>query len=1750
MSDLNETTEAAIGASKLTVLQSFDDPAAVEFVEPGDDLVEELSAYDQAMKDEDSDTEGSFLTGGNTRDFIELTTEKDVKEAFMLNPLPVKDGDVLLNYLRKYLHKFDSPYAYIGGEANSPDQSRFAKAEVKILVARLSSYESVSLSMSHSLMSQIYAELPFTFTDLAFMPKPNDYNTLKDNNFPVWFGTNTKLAPNKFDVLSITHAVSMEQLNFVPLLHDSGIPIFKEQRMLREDIPLIIVGGANSGTTAPLSGEYVASDGTRYSNFIDAVIYGDGEEAAKEFIEVVREGKRKGLTKPQILESCHGRVQGFFEPDKYVHEYDGTGLIKEIRAIADKYEFPVKRATVRNLDTVRTLEEKILPYTGDGASVDVAIAGSVGCIGSAGWGACSFCREGSEGPYRERSVDKVMAALDRATRNQGTKEVSFFSLNFNMYTDLFPLVEKSVKKGYKIGLISQRIDMLAETPEQVHVQRWLKKSNFTLGIEGISNRIRAFLNKNVQEWEILKVCREMMLGGAGELKMFYILCLPAGERVWTSEGMVQIQELCSDVVLPPFQGEKVPGLPCEAASVVSNDGLQVWGGELRAATKWVTKSETQIVKVTNHIGQVVRMAFDHLVKTEGGWKKAGELTSDDYLKVAIGGIHGNSNELTLSQARVLGQAVGDGGAHAGNRGFYCAFNYSDPDEINYLRDNGEKSGWFTSKGDQQMYFAEADAKVWAKELTGTAWTKKVPEVIYRSPANVVAAWVEGYFQADGALNAKGYPRWCSRSEQLLRGTQELLLSLGVVSRLHLYQTTNGAQWHLIVRGSYVAKFKELVSGCPKASRIRETAYDTDGRNDYSQVVSVVMDGVEPVYSPVVEHSDQTYYASGLVHHNTNMETEVDVLEHAAFMEKVNALREKLGAKTRFRLSFTPLFPSAFTALQFSPCLAAIKFGEKNLNGVFEKARDLGWGRRLSVSGEEPLISNTINHGGRNITPLLLHSHFADGFRFYGNVPKGTWARWQKRIAMYPNIDIEKMWGEKDFSYIFPWEDIHYSTSKEVMYRGYLKAVTFNGVPYCITTPTIKGECVAEGEPVLTEKGFKPIEEVQIGDLVWTREGLKPVTAKFDQGVRETVIIRTSLGHTLRCTPDHKIYVEGEWVEAGDLEPGQRLNVLRGVAAGESTMDAEDAYLYGYFTGDGNVYVGSNKYGGKVRLCVAHHESELEQKLIAAMAKRHGKAPYRDKFRSHDTLVWNSTTLAREFASMNLKQEVPEDIRLGSPEVKKAYLQGLWDADGNAHERAGYQLTNISETLMRDVQLLLQSMGVESTVRDGHGSLTLRVRGPASEKLFTEVAGFTLAHKKARTAVRKQARGFYEAATVESVEEAGETQLWDITVEDAHHFVAGGFVVHNCHVNECGACDPGKTGKPDQKIIKMIVGRKVAPPMSVKEIERIARSRDKAYHLRVSIRVDEPMYRYVGKGYFASCIARAFMRVSDKFTDVFVGAIGHARIGSGANGMRDWVYGHNIYDFSLCEMLSETELKELIPLANAEFKEGTILDVRMDTHLTSLRNDVDFAVYSMLIPASEYSYKDLRDDVGKYFERKNMGRKNTIKVKKAFGKDIFKTVDVQLDQQEIRQVDVDFRPDLRGCVVRMVVSQRYNVLSMLETITGRKSFRWKGVPVYCDGYIQLSEQTGDVDVFEALSGNVSYCTSCGGSLERNLFTGEKHSDVCLSCSMESYPLDTGVFFTRLLKSADTTTHGIENYDEIDAGSGDVLTEQGVYTRLTA
>lgn len=83
-------------------------------------------------------------------------------------------------------------------------------------------------------------------------------------------------------------------------------------------------------------------------------------------------------------------------------------------------------------------------------------------------------------------------------------------------------------------------------------------------------------------------------------------------------------------------------------------------------------------------------------------------------------------------------------------------------------------------------------------------------------------------------------------------------------------------------------------------------------------------------------------------------------------------------------------------------------------------------------------------------------------------------------------------------------------------------------------------CVAQGMPVLTERGEVPIEKVTTADRVWTRQGWKRVLAAQQTGVRETIFVAGNRFH-LECTEDHLVALPSDvWIEAGKLLPGMRV----------------------------------------------------------------------------------------------------------------------------------------------------------------------------------------------------------------------------------------------------------------------------------------------------------------------------------------------------------------------------------------------------------------------------------------------------------------------------------------------------------------------------------------------------------------------------------------------------------------------------------
>ena len=87
-----------------------------------------------------------------------------------------------------------------------------------------------------------------------------------------------------------------------------------------------------------------------------------------------------------------------------------------------------------------------------------------------------------------------------------------------------------------------------------------------------------------------------------------------------------------------------------------------------------------------------------------------------------------------------------------------------------------------------------------------------------------------------------------------------------------------------------------------------------------------------------------------------------------------------------------------------------------------------------------------------------------------------------------------------------------------------------------TFPLLEDQmCLAGGTRIDTARGWLPIEQVEAGDEVWTRQGWKPVTWAGPTGYVQTMTIRAG-NRVIRCTPSHPVFVERRgFVPAGEVQ---------------------------------------------------------------------------------------------------------------------------------------------------------------------------------------------------------------------------------------------------------------------------------------------------------------------------------------------------------------------------------------------------------------------------------------------------------------------------------------------------------------------------------------------------------------------------------------------------------------------------------------
>ena len=103
-----------------------------------------------------------------------------------------------------------------------------------------------------------------------------------------------------------------------------------------------------------------------------------------------------------------------------------------------------------------------------------------------------------------------------------------------------------------------------------------------------------------------------------------------------------------------------------------------------------------------------------------------------------------------------------------------------------------------------------------------------------------------------------------------------------------------------------------------------------------------------------------------------------------------------------------------------------------------------------------------------------------------------------------------------------------------------KIVLVGGVRRCLVSDTL----------VSVRRGTKKIKDIVVGDEVVTENGFNKVTAVYNQGYQKVLELKHEYG-TIRCTPNHRIAIgdkdyddnDYDWVEAGKLKPGDKINYL-------------------------------------------------------------------------------------------------------------------------------------------------------------------------------------------------------------------------------------------------------------------------------------------------------------------------------------------------------------------------------------------------------------------------------------------------------------------------------------------------------------------------------------------------------------------------------------------------------------------------------
>ena len=276
--------------------------------------------------------------------------------------------------------------------------------------------------------------------------------------------------------------------------------------------------------------------------------------------------------------------------------------------------------------------------------------------------------------------------------------------------------------------------------------------------------------------------------------------------------------------------------------------------------------------------------------------------------------------------------------------------------------------------------------------------------------------------------------------------------------------------------------------------------------------------------------------------------------------------------------------------------------------------------------------------------------------------------------------------------------------------------------------TFGSPCFPAGTLVMTEQGYLPIDEVEVGMKVLTHKGRWKMVTAVGSKTGRTILLKGKHS-SLECTPNHPIY--------------SRVKESNTETKGEPSLSrkkewTEAAEMLGKFWATPNK---AERIKGNTRQFPGFKFSDNKEDSYYFAGYQYGKVNLTNHWRQENPL--------------------PGWVFSESEDNRRELLMGIFDSNSSQSGRNRWEIMSFSKIYIESIRLLGETLGLSTTV----------------ELYSPNLYKITIIDYYIRKYFKDSRHNWYSVREIQQAQEA--TIVYNLTVEEDNSYVADGIVVHNC-----------------------------------------------------------------------------------------------------------------------------------------------------------------------------------------------------------------------------------------------------------------------------------------------------------------------------------------------------------------------------------